>query len=153
EATLTWMLALSHHVRSKDLLVRTGNWEGRSQLMGSELRRRTLGMVGFGRIARALVQLVNSFGMKAFLAYAPVADRRIAPQQGVELAGLDELLARSDFVSIHCPLDEKTKNLIGAKQLALMRPDAFLINTARGGIVDEEALYQALQKRQIAGAA
>jgi len=153
EATLTWMLALSHHVRSKDLLVRTGNWEGRSQFMGGELRRRTLGLVGFGRIARSLVQLVNSFGMKAFLAYDPIIDRRLAAQQGVEIVPLDELLSKSDFVSIHCPLDDKTKNLIGAQQLALMRPDAFLINTARGGIVDEAALYQALKNRQIAGAA
>ncbi len=153
EATLTWMLALSHHVRSKDLLVRTGNWEGRSQFMGSELRRRTLGMIGFGRIAQALVQLASGFGMKACLAYDPIVDRRIAEEHGVELVGLDELLARSDFVSIHCPLNEKTKDLIGPAQLALMKPEAFLINTARGGIVDEEALYQALRNHRIAGAA
>jgi len=153
EATLTWMLALSHHVRGKDLLVRQGNWEGRSQLMGSELRRRTLGMVGFGRIARALVPLVNSFGMKGFLAYDPVVEPRLAAQHGVEIVGLSELLEKSDFVSIHCPLDEKTKNLIGERQLALMKKEAFLINTARGGIVDEAALYRAIKERRIAGAA
>ncbi len=153
EATLTWMLALSHHVRSKDLLVRQGNWEGRSQFMGTELRRRTLGMVGFGRIARALVQLLNSFGMKEFLAFDPVVDRRIAAQHGVEIVGLNELLAKSDFVSIHCPLDDSTKNLIGANELALMKPGAFLINTARGQIVDETALYQALKDHRIGGVA
>ena len=153
EATVTWMLALSHHVRSKDLLGRQGNWEARSQFMGSELRRRTLGLVGFGRIARSVVQLVNSFGMKAFLACDPHVDQRIAAQHGVEMVGLDELLSKSDFVSIHCPLEEKTRNLIGEKQIALMKREAYLINTARGGIVDEAALHQAIKDRRIAGAA
>ncbi len=153
EATLTWMLALSHHVRSKDLLVRTGKWECRSQFMGTELRRRTLGFVGFGRIARSLVQLAGSFGMKGYLAFDPHVEPRIAAQHGVEIVGLDELLAKSDFVSIHCPLDEQTRNLIGKKQFERMKPEAFLINTARGGIVDEDALYNALKERRIAGAA
>src|SRR5262249_28345213 len=74
-------------------------------------------------------------------------------QHGVEMVGLDEVLAKSDFVSIHCPLDEKTKNLIGQRELSLMKRDAFLINTARGGIVSEEALYKALRAGTIAGAA
>jgi len=152
EATLTWMLALAHNVRSKDLLVRQGTWEARSQFMGSELRQRTLGLVGFGRIAQALVELVNGFGMKEILAFDPLADRRIAAQRGVELVGLDELLSRSDFVSVHCPLNASTENLIGENQLAKMKPDAFLINTARGGIVDEQALYRALKDGRIAGA-
>jgi phosphoglycerate dehydrogenase-like enzyme len=152
EATLTWMLALSHHVRNKDLLVRQGNWDARSQFMGSELRQRALGLVGFGRIAQALVRLVKVFGMKEILAFDPLVDRHFAAQQGVELVGLDELLARCDFVSIHCPLNEGTKNLISESQLATMKPDAFLINTARGGIVDEQALYRALKDGRIAGA-
>jgi phosphoglycerate dehydrogenase-like enzyme len=152
EATLTWMLALSHNVRSKDLLVRRGRWDERSQFMGSELRQRTLGLVGFGRIAQAVVQLVRVFGMKEILAFDPLVERQVAARQGVELVGLDELLARSDFVSIHCPLNVTTRNLIGEKQLATMKPDAYLINTARGGIVDEQALYCALKERRIAGA-
>jgi phosphoglycerate dehydrogenase-like enzyme len=152
EATLTWMLALSHHVRSKDLLVRRGNWDARSQFMGSELRQRTLGLVGFGRIAQALVRLVKVFGMKGILAFDPLVDRHVAAQQGVELVGLEELLSRSDFVSVHCPLNEGTRNLIGENQLARMKPDAFLINTARGGIVDEQALYRALKEGRLAGA-
>ncbi|MGE5192250.1 MAG: NAD(P)-dependent oxidoreductase [Deltaproteobacteria bacterium] len=153
EATLTWMLALSHRVRSKDLLVREGNWEARSQFMGSSLRQRTLGLVGFGRIAQALVQLVQGFQMKQFLAFDPLVDAKIAARHGVELVSLDDLLARSDFVSIHCPLNEETRNLIGEQQLARMKREAFLINTARGGIVDERALYRALKDRRIAGAA
>jgi phosphoglycerate dehydrogenase-like enzyme len=152
EATLTWMLALSHHVRSKDLLVRQGNWDARPQFMGSELRQRTLGLVGFGRIAQALVQLVKVFGIKEILAFDPLVDRQVAAQQGVKLVDLDELLARSDFVSIHCPLNDKTRNLIGASQLAKMKPDAYLINTARGGIVDEQSLYGALKDGRLAGA-
>jgi phosphoglycerate dehydrogenase-like enzyme len=91
--------------------------------------------------------------MKGYLAYDPHVEPRIAAQHGVESVGLDELLAKSDFVSIHCPLDEQTRNLIGQDQLAKMKPGAFLINTARGGIVDEEALYYALKERRIAGAA
>src|SRR5262249_47224113 len=152
EATLTWMLSLAHHVRSKDRLVRQGNWEAPSQFMGGEIRQRTLGLVGFGRIAQAVVQLVRAFGMKEILAFDPLVDRQAAARQGVELVGLDELLARSDFVSIHCPLNETTKKLIGENQLAKMKPEAFLINTARGGIVDEHALYRALKERRIAGA-
>lgn len=153
EAVLTWMLALSHHVQIKDRLVREAHWEGRSQYMGTELRRRTLGLVGFGRIARALVQLVGGLGMKEFLAYDPHVEPRVAAQQGVEIATLDDVLSKSDFVSIHCPLEPSTRNLIGQAQLARMKPNAFLINTARGGIVDEEALCQALKDRRIAGAA
>lgn len=153
EAVLTWMLALSHHVRAKDQLVREGRWEARSQFMGSELRRRTLGLVGFGRIARALVQLVGGLGMKGFLAYDPHVEPRVAAQQGVEIATLDDVLSKSDFVSIHCPLEPSTKNLISAAQIARMKASAFLINTARGGIVDEQALYIALKEGRIAGAA
>ena len=153
EATITWMLSLSHHVRSKDRLVRTGRWDDRSQFMGTELRRRTLGLVGFGRIAQAVVGLAQGFGMGKFLAFDPQLDQTAAARLGVEAVGLDELLSQSDFVSIHCPLLEQTRNLIGAKELATMRPDAYLINTARGGIVDEDALYNALKSEQIAGAA
>jgi phosphoglycerate dehydrogenase-like enzyme len=153
EAVLTWMLALSHHLQVKDRLVREGRWEARSQYMGSELRGRTLGLVGFGRIARALVQLVGGLGIKKFLAYDPHVEPRLAWEHGVEIASLDDLLSKSDFVSIHCPLEPSTRNLIGEPQLARMQPHAFLINTARGGIVDEQALYRILKERRIAGAA
>ncbi|MBI3864597.1 MAG: phosphoglycerate dehydrogenase [Planctomycetia bacterium] len=152
EATLTWMLALSHYVRSKDLLVRNGGWDQRSQFMGTELRRKTLGLVGFGRIAQAVVQLAGGFGMQRFLAFDPLVDRDVAARLGVDLIGLDDLLARSDFVSIHCPLNDSTRNLIGANELARMKPEAYLINTARGGIVNEQALCCALHDRRIAGA-
>lgn len=152
EATITWMLALSHRVRAKDILVREGRWNDRSQFMGSELRDRTLGVIGLGGIGKKLVELVASFGMARPLAFDPFLDPAVAQRLGIELVGLDELLTRSDFVSVNCPLTEKTRNLIGIRELSLMKPGAYLINTARGGIVDEVALMDVLRSEKIAGA-
>jgi phosphoglycerate dehydrogenase-like enzyme len=121
--------------------------------MGRELRDRTLGVVGMGGIGRALVRLLAGFGMKRPLAFDPYLDVKVAADMGVTLVGLDELLSRADFVSVHCPLNDSTRNLIGRRELALMRPDAYLINTARGGIIDEAALDEVLREGRIAGAA
>ncbi|MDB5309079.1 MAG: Hydroxypyruvate reductase [Gemmataceae bacterium] len=153
EATVGWMIALSHHVRVKDQLVREGRWDDRSRYMGSELRDRTLGVVGFGGIGRTLVTLLAGFGMKPPLVYDPFVTPADATRLGVSLVPLDGLLAEADFVSIHCPLTEQTRNLIAARELGLMKPTAYLLNTARGGIVDEEALEAALREDRIAGAA
>ena len=153
EATLAWMLALTHHVRMKDKLVREGRWDERSQYMGSELRERTLGVIGFGGIGKALVRLVTGLGMKTPLVFDPFVSASVAAEHGVKAVSLAELLAQADFVSIHCPLTDHTRNLISARELALMKRNAFLINTARGGIVDEEALYTVLSEDRIAGAA
>lgn len=153
EATVGWMIALTHHMRLKDGLVRTGRWEERSQYMGRELRERTLGVIGFGGIARQTVELLRGFGMKQPLAFDPFVPPAVAAERGVRMVPLPELLAQADFVSIHCPLTEGTRGLIGARELALMKPDAYLLNTARGGIVDEDALFEVLQNRRIAGAA
>jgi phosphoglycerate dehydrogenase-like enzyme len=153
EATVGWMLALTHHMRTKDRLVREGRWDERSGFMGRELRDRVLGVIGLGGIGRALIQLLAGFGMKPPLVYDPFIKPEAAGALGVRLVGLDELLAAADFVSIHCPLNEQTRGLIGARELALLRPDAYLINTARGGIVDEDALHAALRQRRLAGAA
>ena len=153
EATLGWMLALTHHVRTKDRLLREGRWQERTGYMGRELRGRTLGVVGMGGIGRSLVELLAGFGMNPPLAFDPYLDPHVADRLGVELVPLDTLMSQADFVSIHCPLSDKTRNLIGAKELALMKPDAYLLNTARGGIVDEDALYAVLKDQRIAGAA
>lgn len=153
EATVTWMLAMTHHVRAKDQLVRSGRWDERSQWMGSELRERTLGIVGFGGIARAVIRMLASFGMDPPIAFDPYVTPEYAASLGVRMVPLDELLRTADFVSIHCPLNESTRDLIGARELALMKPSAYLINTARGGIVDEDALFDVLNTRRIAGAA
>jgi phosphoglycerate dehydrogenase-like enzyme len=153
EATVGWMLALTHHVRTKDRLVREGRWEERSHFMGCELRERTLGVIGFGGIGRAVVRLLAGFGMNPPLIHDPFVPASVADELGVQAVSLPELLARADFVSIHCPLNEQTRNLITGRELALMKPSAYLINTARGGIVEEEALYSALASGRIAGAA
>jgi phosphoglycerate dehydrogenase-like enzyme len=153
EATVGWMIALTHHFRVKDQLVRTGQWDERSRYMGRELRDRTFGAIGLGGIGRATVGLLHGFGMKTPLAFDPYLSAQAAAIAGVRLVGLDELLAQADFVSIHCPLTKDTRGLIGRRELELMKPDAYLINTARGGIVLEDALYDALAGRRIAGAA
>ena len=153
EATIGWMLALTHRVLQKDRLVRTGSWDDRSQYMGCELRDRTLGVVGLGGIGRKLVELLQGFGMRQPIAYDPFASQEVLVESGVRKVDLEELLQAADFVSLHCPLNEQTRGLIGAEQLALMKPNAYLLNLARGGIVDENALYDALAGRRIGGAA
>ena len=153
EATVGWMIALTHHMSVKHRLVHEARWDDRNQYMGRELRDRTLGVIGLGGIARKLIELLGGWGMRPPIAYDPHVDPTAAEKLGVRLVGLDELLKSSDFVSIHCPLTEKTRGLVGRRELALMRPDAFLINTARGGIVDEDALYDALREKRLAGAA
>ena len=153
EGTIAWMLALTHRVLQKDRLVRTGCWDDRSHYMGCELRDRTLGVIGLGGIGRKLVQLLQGFGMRQPIAYDPFAAPEVIVESGVKRVELDELLQTADFVSLHCPLNDQTRGLIGAEQLALMKPDAYLLNLARGGIVDEDALYDALASQRIAGAA
>jgi phosphoglycerate dehydrogenase-like enzyme len=153
EATICWMLALSHQVRAKDRLVREGQWSERSEFMGCEVRDRVLGVIGLGGIGRALIKLIDGFGMAPPLAHDPFLSPEDARRIGVRLASLDELMAAADFVSIHCPLTDQTRNLIGARELGLMKRSAYLINTARGGIVVEDDLFEVLKEGRIAGAA
>lgn len=153
EATISWMLALTHHVLVKDRLVRTGRWDDRTRYMGCELRDRTLGVIGLGGIGRQLVSLLQGFGMRRPVVYDPFVSHDRLEALNVRQVPLDELLSTADFVSIHCPLNKSTRGLIGAREISLMRKDAYLLNTARGGIVDEDALYAALRDGRIAGAA
>ena len=153
EATVGWMIALDHHMRVKDRLVRTGQWDERTRYMGRELRDRTFGAVGLGGIARETIRLLSIFGMNQPIAFDPYVDAATASKLGVRLVSLDELMAQADYVSIHCPLNEGTRNMIGERELGLMKPNAYLINTARGGIVNEDALYDTLLHCRIAGAA
>lgn len=152
EATVGYMLALSHRMGIKDRLVRTGRWQERGYHMGTELRGRTLGIIGLGGIGTKLLGLIAAFGMAPSLACDPCLTPERAAELGVELVDLETLLRRSDFVSVNCPLTETTRHLISSRELGWMKPDAFLINTARGGIVHEADLLNALQNRQIAGA-
>ncbi|MBT3603406.1 MAG: dehydrogenase, partial [Candidatus Latescibacteria bacterium] len=149
EAVMTFMLAISHNLRIKDRLVRNGAWDERSAYMGSELRDRTLGIIGLGGIGTALSGMVNGFRMKPVIAFDPFLPKEQAAEIGVELVDLETLMQTADFVSINCPLTNQTRDLIGQNELALMKPTAYLINTARGGIVNEAALLDVLKNKQI----
>jgi phosphoglycerate dehydrogenase-like enzyme len=153
EATVAWMLALTHHVAVKDRLTRTGRWNDRARFMGSELRDRTLGVIGFGGIGRSLVPMLTGFRMKQPIAFDPFVSPEIVGEFGARAVGLDELLSTADFVSVNCPLTDGTRGLIGRRELDRMKPTAYLLNAARGGIVDENALLDALREHRIAGAA
>jgi D-3-phosphoglycerate dehydrogenase len=118
----------------------------------SRLRGQTLGLIGLGRIARTLLPKAKGFGMK-IIAYDPYLDPTVFQSLGVEKVGLDQLLAESDVISLHAALTAETRHMLGAEQFKKMKPSAYLINTARGGLVDQKALYQALANRQLAGAA
>lgn len=153
ESVITFMLAISHNVLIKDKMTREGRWDERSNHMGSELRDRTLGIIGLGGIGATLAGMVGSFRMKPVIAHDPFVSEERAQEIGVTLVALDELMQTADFVSVNCPLTDQTRNLIGTRELALMKPTSYLINTARGGIVNEAALIEVLRDRRIAGAA
>ncbi len=153
EACVMWMMALQHHLVAKDKIVREGRWDDRAGYMGGELRDRTLGVVGCGGIARELIRLLEPFGMKQPIAFDPFLDDATAARLGVRKVELPELMAAADFVSVHCPLTPETRGIIGRDELATMRSGSYILNTARGGIIDEDALFDALQSKAIAGAA
>lgn len=153
EATVAWMLALTHHVAAKDRLVREGRWDDRPAFIGSELRDRTLGIVGFGGIGRTLVPILAGFRMRETIVVDPFVEPGAITAGGGRAVGLDELLATADFVSINCPLTAETRGLVGVAELARTKPTACLLNLARGGIVAEDSLLAALRDRRIAGAA
>jgi phosphoglycerate dehydrogenase-like enzyme len=148
---LTFVLALAHRLMAKDRITRAGRWTERLDLMGMGLTGRTLGVVGAGRIGKELLRLARVFDLK-LLAADPYAERLELEYIGARPVPLAELMAQSDFVVITCLLNEETRGLIGARELGLMKPGAYLINVARGPVVDEKALYQALAAGRIAGA-
>lgn len=153
EAVLGWMLALGHHCLQKDGLTRQGKWQERARWMGSELRRKTVGMIGLGGIGGALTELLKPFRTTELLAFDPYVAPERAAALNTRLTDLPELLRTSDYVIVTCPLNEETRGLVGADELALMKPQAYLVNAARGGIVDESALEFVLRTKRIAGAA
>jgi phosphoglycerate dehydrogenase-like enzyme len=153
ESIVLFILALSHDLVRKDRMVREGRWKESTRLLGREPRGRVLGTVGLGGIASELLFLLQPFGFARLLTYDPFMERDKAWQMGVAKVELDELLRTSDYVLINCPLTAQTRRLIGARELALMKPTAFLINTARGPIVDEAALADTLARGAIRGAA
>ena len=153
-ADLTWalMLAAARRIVEGDRLVRQGSWSGwdPNQLLGAEVSSKMLGIIGMGRIGRAVARRAVGFAMPIIYYTRSAGDESV---QGYRRVSLDELLTDADFLTLHVPLTEETHHLIGARELSRMKPTAFLINTARGPVVDEEALVAALQDRRLAGAA
>jgi phosphoglycerate dehydrogenase-like enzyme len=149
---LAMMLALSRRLVAKDLLVREGRWNERAHFQGTEIAGKTLGVVGFGGAGRALRRLVAPFGMRALVHDPFVSDVVLAEQEADRAADLPDLFARSDYVSIHCLLNDETRGMIGGDLFRRMKPTAYFFNAARGPIVDEAALIEALQAGRIAGA-
>lgn len=146
--SMALMLAAGHRFRETQQNMVAGNW---SILMGSDLYQKTVGIVGLGRIGRSLVQRLKGFDVRILAVEANV-DGGFVAQNGIELVGLDDLLARSDYVSLHAPLTPETRFMIDAAALARMKPTAILINAARGGLVDDRALLDALKSGRIAAA-
>ncbi len=153
ESVVAFVLALSHGLVRKDRLVREGRWTDSLFPLGQEPRGRVVGLVGFGGIGRETVRLLKPFGPARFLVHDPYVSPETIASEGVESASLDEVLEQADYLLILCPLTDESRGMIGAPQIARMKPSARLINAARGGIVDQDALVEALQQRRIAGAA
>jgi phosphoglycerate dehydrogenase-like enzyme len=148
---LLFMLALARRLPEQERIARQGRWDLQPQVMGNDLTGRTLGIIGLGHSGRELARLVAPFAMR-IIAYSPHADPAQAAALGVRLTTLEELLGTADFVSIHCRLTDDTRGLLGSQQLASMKTSAYLINVARGAVIDQPALVQALRERRIAGA-
>lgn len=150
ELVLAHMLAWARHLPRADSGMKAGRWE-KGQLMGSELRGKTLGIVGTGRIGRVVGYKAKAFSMN-LLAYDTIQSLEFAEQTGAKYVDQDTLFRESDFVTLHLPLVPETKHMVGKRKLELMKPTAVLINTSRGGVVDEGALAEALRRGKIAGA-
>jgi len=147
------MLALTGRLLIKDKLTRSGPeaFARRVDHMGVGLVGRTLGSVGIGNIGAEMFRMAKPFDMN-FIAHDPFADKAVAAELGIELVGMEDVFRRADVLCINCPLSKETTHLVNAEKLALMKPTAFLINTARGPIVDQKALTKVLTERRIAGA-
>src|SRR3712207_963911 len=143
EHAIALLLAVARRVPNADASLRHGEWK-RSKFTGVELAGKTAGIVGLGRIGVLVAQRLSAFGMR-LVAYDPYVPAGRAAQMGVRLLPLDEVLQEADVLTIHLPKTKETAGLIGERELALMRPNAILINAARGGLVDEHALAQALK--------
>src|SRR5919109_2007925 len=146
------MIALMRHTFEANRAAKENRWSAYLKYIGAELADKTLGIVGMGNIGTRVALRARAFEMD-FLVYDPYIPESHVTALNGKWVGLHELLTESDFLTIHCPLTAETKGMINEKELALLKPSAFLINAARGGIVNEDALYRALKNKQIAGAA
>lgn len=151
EHAFTLMLSVARKIPFAYNSLKSKEWK-RSQFKGVELNSKTLGIIGLGRIGKEVAKRALAFGMEV-LTFDPFISREVADALGVRVVELDELLEKSDFITVHTPLTDETRNMISKKELGMMKPTVFLVNCARGGIVDEEALYEALKEKKISGAA
>jgi D-3-phosphoglycerate dehydrogenase len=148
EMAVALIMALTRKLAYHDMVVKSGSW---SRIIGTELAGKTVGLVGLGRIGKEVVLRLEGFQVK-FLAYDVYHDNTFAAEHRVRFVELNELLAESDVVTLHAVLTSDTQSLISEYELGLMKPGAYLVNTARGGLVDEQALYRALVENRLAGA-
>ena len=151
EHTIALMLSLARHIPQANAMLKSGVWQ-RSDFMGIEVRNKTLGIIGLGNIGSEVARRARGLEMK-LIAYDPFLSVDYAHNLQVELVSLEQLLKESDFITLHLPLTASTKALIGAKELALVKPTVRIINCARGGLIDEEALAKAVKEKRVAGAA
>jgi len=149
ELTLTLVLNLLKKIGKADRSLRNDNWKPE---MGNLLSGKTIGIIGLGRIGKKLTQFLQAFNVKK-LSYEKNPDKNFVTNYKIDLVALDDLLSKSDIVTIHVPLTEETHHIIGRRELEMMKETAILINCARGGIVDEDALYSFLKDKKMAGAA
>lgn len=151
EHTFSLMLALARHIPRADMTLREGRWD-RKSFMGTELRGKTLGIVGFGRIGRAVAKRALAFEMSV-IEYDPFISADAAQREGVESVSLDELFRRSDYITLHTVITDETRDMINAQSIATMKKGVRIINAARGALINETDLYEALVSGQVAGAA
>src|SRR5437660_3350644 len=152
EHALGMLLTLSKRIRESDRALRRDRNVNRNALIGNEAKGKTIGIVGLANVGRRIAELCNGLLHMKVIAYDPYLTSEEIVVRGGEKVELDDLLRRSDFVSISCPLNSGSRGMIGAREFALMQPHAFFITTARGFIHDERALYDALKEKRIAGA-
>jgi D-3-phosphoglycerate dehydrogenase len=151
EHTIALMLSLTRHIPQAHMLLQSGTWN-REKFMGVGVQDKTLGIIGLGNVGTEVARRAQGLRMKV-IAFDPFVSKSYAQNLGVELMSLDDLLAHSDFVTLHIPLTPKTKGIIGGRELGLMKREARIINCARGGLISEDALLKALDEGRIAGAA
>lgn len=150
EYAVTLMLCLNRKVYRSVSRTREGNFKLKG-LMGFDMYGKTVGLIGLGRIARELAIILRGFGMEV-LAYDPFADKAFAASHGVRVVGLDELYAKSDIISLHCPLTDDTRHIICSKSIAMMKPGVMIINTGRGKLICSEDLIEGLRSGKVGSA-
>ena len=152
EHVVLLMLALSRKLVAADVGTRAGKWE-KNALLGKELKGKVLGIVGLGRIGRRIAEVARTLGMSILFYDVIAIPPDVVAGLGARVVGLDELFRTSDYVTLHVPMTPETAHMVGAHRLAQMKPTSFLINTSRGGVIDEEALAAALRENKLGGAA